>query len=198
MTVYIASMNMRGVWAPRPEGSELLNVTSAQSKTSKSRRDFSPMTEIPGGYKGFYCFENYWQSGKVFEGFSEEKIHKHKMWWLSQKEGKRRYPGSKGIKVLYSDYDGIQRDYITSRKEIYVPEYRTLIQDCESLCIWKEKIKSGKTVVVYDFDGPRNEKGEPICLEVTPELLKEKLNDPRHPFGHGYIVAAELAGYAII
>jgi len=29
---------------------------------------------------------------------------------------------------------------------------------------------------------------------VTKEMLKEKLNDPSFPFGHGYVVAAAILG----
>ncbi len=185
-------MNMRGKWATRPEGCEVLNVTSAQSKTSKTRRDFSPMSEVEGGYKGFYCFENYWQSGKVYEGMTPSDLEKHVTWWQNLKEGKRKYPKAKGLKVLHSNYDGTIRDYITSRKEIYLKEYRELIKDRESLTTWR-KVLEKKSVVIYDFDGPRDD-GDPICLEVTKDLLLEKLHDPRYPFGHGYVVAALLAG----
>ena len=30
---------------------------------------------------------------------------------------------------------------------------------------------------------------------ITASEAKEKLNDPSTPFGHGYIVAATIAGY---
>ena len=33
-----------------------------------------------------------------------------------------------------------------------------------------------------------------VVARFTVELLREKLYDARFPFGHGYIVAAELAG----
>ena len=52
--VYIASMNMRGKWAEKPENTTIINVTSMQAKDSKNRRDFSPMTEY--NYRGFYNF----------------------------------------------------------------------------------------------------------------------------------------------
>ncbi len=197
MPLYISAMNMRGKWAPRPDGSVVLNVTSAQSKSSKERRDFSPMSEIPGGYKGFYCFENYWQSGKIYEGMSAEDQKKHIDWWKNLKEGKRKYPKAKGLRVLHSNYDGTVRDYITSRKEIYVKEYMALLQGKESLSLWKKRLEEGASIVIYDFDGPRAEDGDPICLEVTPELLTEKLNDSRRPFGHGYVVASALTGYRL-
>ena len=48
-----------------------------------------------------------------------------------------------------------------------------------------------KDIVVYDFDGPRNPDG---CDEVSVDLLREKIEDTRFPFGHGYIVAGLLAG----
>lgn len=185
--VYIASMNMRGKWAERPDNVLLLNVTSAQGKDNINRRDFSPMSETY--YKDFWCFENYWQSGKVIENVDREK---QLVWWKKQTEGKRRYPGSKDKKVLYSEFEGIKRDYITSRKEIYVPEYYELINKTESLKKWKEIVQSGKNVVVYDFDGPRLENGDPTFLEVNIELLKDKINNVSFPFGHGYIVAGTL------
>ena len=47
-------------------------------------------------------------------------------------------------------------------------------------------------VVITDYDGPRDAHGEPACEEVTLELLREKLHDETRPFGHGYVVAAEL------
>ncbi len=194
MPVYIASMNMRGVWAPRPMNSIPLNVTSAQSKTSKERLAFSPMTPLEGGYKGYACFENYWQSGKVYETLDRAK---QLTWWRAQICGKRRYPGSKGGVVLHSDHgDGVMRDYISSRKEVYVPEYNELVKNSDVLVKWRDRAKT-ETIVVYDFDGPRLPDGTPTCLPLTRELLIEKINDTKYPFGHGYVVAALLAGYAL-
>jgi hypothetical protein len=72
--VFIASMNLRGAWAPAPADTTKVNVTSAQGLANKNRRDFSPMTQIEGGYEGFWNFEAFWQSGKVFEGISEQKV----------------------------------------------------------------------------------------------------------------------------
>jgi hypothetical protein len=188
MPVYIASMNMRGSWAPRPSDSVVLNVTSAQAKSSPNRVAFSPMTPRP--YKGFACFENYWQSGKVYESIDREK---QLQWWHRQTEGKRRYPNSKGMKVLHSDHgDRVTRDYISSRKEVYVPEYHNLVCESDVLAIWKRRAAT-TAIVVYDFDGPRLPDGTPTCLPITKELLVEKINDTTYPFGHGYVVAALLS-----
>jgi hypothetical protein len=116
--IYVASMNMRGRWAdPICENPIKINVTSAQAKTSKNRLNFSPMTPIEGGYKGYWNFESYWQSGKVYENIPIEKTKK---WWKELKEPKRRYPNSKGKNVLYAIFDGNDEkmDYVTSRKNI--------------------------------------------------------------------------------
>ena len=59
---------------------------------------------------------------------------------------------------------------------------------------WKKEVEDGKDIVVYDFDGPRLPGGKVTCLEVTKELIQEKINDPTFPFGHGYIVSAWLIG----
>lgn len=187
--VYIASMNMRGKWADAPIGASKINVTSAQATLSKNRRDFSPMTPILGQYKGFWNFESYWQSGKVYN-FIDHSVSLQ--WWKNCKEAKRRYPNSKGKTVSHSLFDGQKFNYIESRKQIYVPEYFELMNSTEMATHWKQFVASGKDVVVYDFDGPRERDGSVSCLEVTMELLRDKINDAQFPFGHGYIVAAWL------
>ena len=191
--IFIASMNMRGKWAdPIIENSIKVNVTSTQAKNNKDRISFSPMTEIKDGYKGYWNFESYWQSGKVYE---EIPIEKTKKWWRDLKQPKRRYPNSKGKKVLHAEFDGNDKkmDYITSRKEVYVPEYFGLIKKKDRLKYWKNMLKNGHNLIIYDFDGPRKLDGTVTCLELTKELLIEKINDTRFPFGHGYIVAATIA-----
>jgi len=192
--VYIASMNMRGKWAEKLDNNSIkVNVTSAQGKTSKNRRDFSPMTEIEDTYKGYWNFESYWQSGKVFEDIPMEKTKK---WWKELKEAKRRYPKSKGKKVLYALFDNNEEkmDYVTSRKKIYVPEYSELIRNKEMLLHWKECLSKGQSITIYDFDGPRIGTNDVSCAELTKELLIEKINNTDYPFGHGYIVGALIAG----
>lgn len=197
--VYIASMNLRGKWASRPENVKLLNVTSAQGKENKNRRDFSPMTEsnfVGFGGDIFYNFEAFWQSGKVFDEITEEKTKK---FWKNVKEAKRRFPGSKGKKVLYSKWDGKEEKmgYIESRKKVYIPLYHDLTKEKEMTLYWKEEVEKGQDVVIYDFDGPRLDDGSVTCLEVNIETLQEKVNDHRFPFGHGYVVAALLKGISL-
>ena len=197
--VHIASMNLRGErGVPLVVNSAKLNVTSAQRTLSLDRRDFSPMTPVEGGYKGYWNFESWWQSGKIFEGIDEKTV---KNWWKSQKEPKRRYPKGKGKKILCARFEGYEDrgdiDYVRSRKDIYVKEYYSLIKDRERTMYWKKMVDEGQDVTIYDFDGPRNEDGSVTCLELNIELLREKIEDIKFPFGHGYVVGCILAGIEI-
>jgi len=186
-------------WSPKPyEGIKLVDVTSSQSAASIRRRNFSPMTEIEGGYKGFYNFEHYWQSGKVFKGISEEIT---KQWWKKQQTPARRYPGAKGLTVLYSSWPdetpyhaaNEHMDWVTSRKKVYVPEYTELVKNRPSTVELQQWVNAGNDVIFYDYDGPK-EDGRPITLEITPDMLRAKINDVRAPFGHGYVVGALVKG----
>ena len=191
--VYIASMNMRGEWAPMPDGCKRVNVTSAQRKDGPFRLTFSPMTPIEGGYKGFYCFENYWQCGKRYEDTDTDKQIE---WWKKQVKGKRRYPKGKGKQVLHAVFPHIDRalQYVESRKLVYVPEYFELIKDTQVFKNLKQQVELGKDIAVYDFDGVRTEDGKPSVQEISLELVQRKINDGKFPFGHGYIIAAALMG----
>jgi hypothetical protein len=197
--IYIASMNLRGArGAPLDANSTKLNVTSAQRTLSLDRRDFSPMTPIEGGYKGYWNYESRWQSGKIFEGIDEKVV---KDWWKAQKEPKRRYPKGKGKRVLCARFEGYEdigdMDYVTSRKEVYIKEFYNLIKDRERTLYWKNLVDKGLDITIYDFDGPRNEDGSVSCLELNEYLLKDKINDIKFPFGHGYVVGCALAGIDI-
>lgn len=191
--VYVASKKFRGPHAtPLDPRAVKVDVTSAQATASANRRDFSPMTPNQDGYRGFWNFESFWQSGKVFEGLDHRTS---KLWWIQQKAPKRRYPNSKGKKVLYAKWDHTRPlGYVESRKQVYVPEYSAMIADREMLKYWKDQVARGVNVTIYDFDGPKLPDGSITCCELTKELLQEKINDETHPFGHGYIVAAMIAG----
>ena len=218
--VYICTMK-RGIKRPVPDTDEsflTLNVTSSQATNSKERRDFSPMTEIPGGSHGFWNFEHFWQSGKVFRGFSDKYV---KSVWKSLKEPTRYFPLTEIKKyckknqmlcpsdateirafmnksILYSKWDDVHptehMDWVTSRKKVYAPLYFEYMKDKPSALKWKKYREDGNNIVVYDFDGPKDTDENGICIEVTLETLRKQINCKRFSFGHGYIVAAWLLG----
>ena len=189
---------MRGMWAPPPRADVTkIDVTSAQAKNNPNRQAFSPMTAQPhhDAHEGtFPNYEAYWQSLKVIENVDYNNA---KQWWKTITKPKRRHPKQKKNRVLHAlhkRYPGEELDYVSSRKRIYVPDYYvSRLVNNTTLESIKQKHKEGATIVVYDFDGPRDTDNNPICLPVTIDLLREKIEDTRHPFGHGYVVAALIA-----
>ena len=117
-------MNLRGAWAPCPENTTRVNVTSAQRKDHPFRLAFSPMTPIVNKYKGFYCFENYWQSGKRYPDIPDKTTD----WWKKQTKGKRRYPDGKNKKVLYAKFPHINDNLV-----ILILENKFMFQNTMSL-----------------------------------------------------------------
>jgi len=199
-TVYVAAKNFKGVWAKRPEGVKgiTVDVTSAQGKAAANRLSFSPMdmsTPYNHATEGtFPNFEAYWQSLKVVEGVSHSTS---KLWWKGITKAKRRHPKTKGKRVLgarHKSFPGQLLGYVDSRKNVYVPDYYKNIEHAARLGDHRASLANGQDIVVFDFDGPRNKDGSPLCKELTLDLLKDKINDETFPFGHGYVVAAAIAG----
>jgi hypothetical protein len=85
-------------------------------------------------------------------------------------------------------------DYVTSRKDVYCKEYYELIKNRERVLFWKRMLDEGKSITIYDFDGPRNEDKSVTCLELSEELVKEKVKVLSVPFGHCYVVGMLLSG----
>lgn len=167
-------------------------------------------------------FENYWQYGKIFKDLGHlDKNNKFTKKWLkfrkkgySEKKGHRHPKGTKTNEILYkytkgnnnkkqynkykyhiattSYYFGEYMDYITSRKKVYCPIYEILVNETNFYKALKEKVcQQGMDVIILDFDGPKSNEN---YLKITQKMLREKINDPRSPFGHGYVFGAMLAG----
>ena len=156
-------------------------------------------------WKGFQNFEGWWQSLKRYlkNGLpiSKEKAAKIKAWWKKQTTAKRRctiaHPRD-GYTVSHAEDDEddqkVRYNYIQSREKLYVPQYVEMIKDTQSLAECKKLMAEGKDLVFMDFDGPKDADGNHTCVEVTVETLKQYVQDTRFPFGHGFVVAAEVAG----
>ncbi len=90
--------------------------------------------------------------------------------------------------------------YIEARMRSYVPEYMQMITSVPHRRVTLDKLRrmarddTTRPIVVVDFDGPRTRDGRSDIALVTSTLLKNKLLDPTFPFGHGYVVAAAIAG----
>ena len=204
--VFVASMQMRGAHAPPPPGFGVVrrvNVTSSQAKNSPDRLTFSPMNGVPyaDADEGAFPmgFEAYWQSLKVVEGLDHDE---RKRWWRSIKKCKRRDPKLKKKHVLHARhkrFPGRELNYVESRKLVYVPDYYALIKDAPRFLAIQREVQQGDdntAVVVFDFDGPKTPGGGVACEKVTVDALRARISDTAFPFGHGFVVAAALAGIA--
>ena len=99
-------------------------------------------------------------------------------------------------------------DYVQARKEIYLPLYCSLVKQHPLFKELKKRLKKGENLLIIEVDGPHQE-SLPYYQEkygvaedfiegnttvASLENLKILLNDPKHPFGHGYCLALALAG----
>lgn len=120
-----------------------------------------------------------------------------------------RYPnGYKGrSKVLYSlplntDPNNLKTlTYIEARKDIYCRLYIELTKDHPTMKKLKQLLAKGTSICIIEVDGPDPEvyKGTVIekhfaeqALEINKEVIQYLINDPSHPFGHGFTLAAIL------
>lgn len=153
-------------------------------------------------FRGYPNFEAWWQARKRYKKdglpISKNKSAKIDAWWKKQTTPKRRctiaHPRD-GYTVSHAEDDeGVHHGYIESREKLYVPQYLKLMKDREALAKCKKLRDEGKDLVFMDFDGPKDADGKHTCVEVTVETLRKCMQDTRFPFGHGFVVAAEVAG----
>lgn len=160
-----------------------------------------PITDAEGNTA--LIFENYWQFGKMWQsaGHIDPSSGKPTDKWLAFRrkgyalaKGKRRpLPIKKYGTANRAHYNGRSYDYVHSRKAIYVPIYYRLIKDLPAIHAMREMLNSGQKIMIVDLDGPpRN--SYPNGMPMTVENWRRLINDPRISFGHGYVVAALLAG----
>ena len=154
----------------------------------------------------FHNFEMFWQGNKVFEHLGHAKLVKEK-WVLTDKffkwrqkwasviyakknKNKRYLPNTKGFKPLFGYYEDKQLSYIESRN-IYLKRYCEKIKDLPVMKALLERMKLGEKFMILDGDGP------PLAIyptgaDITTEFVQKMFDNPRYPFGHGYVVAYVL------
>jgi hypothetical protein len=100
-------------------------------------------------------------------------------------------------------------DYIESRKQIYLPNYLQAVVQTPLFDELLTRRKQGENLLIVEIDGPHQEslkhyqeKYNVACdfiqqdsVEVTQENMDILLNDPKHPFGHGYCLGMALMGH---
>ncbi len=100
----------------------------------------------------------------------------------------------------------VELDYIEARKKIYLPEYEKAVVKEEKFTKLLKLLQQGKNLLIIEVDGPHQEsvsyykekygvsdnfinRDSVLATEHNLEIL---LNDPKHPFGHGYCLAWAL------
>ncbi len=97
-------------------------------------------------------------------------------------------------------------DYISSRKELYLPLYTAAVRKTAKFVKLKKRLGEGENLLIIEVDGPHQESLpyykreygvddsfiEHDSVLVTPEHMHLLLNDTKHNFGHGYCLAMAL------
>ncbi|MHB1952480.1 MAG: hypothetical protein ACYCOU_01930 [Sulfobacillus sp.] len=107
-----------------------------------------------------------------------------------------------------SSEGGPELDYLQSRRAIYLPLYVGLAKQHPLFAELRLRLSRGESLLIAETDGPHQESldyyreryGVPAdfisqgSVLATEYNLKILLDDSRHPFGHGYCLAAALLG----
>lgn len=101
--------------------------------------------------------------------------------------------------------EGAERlDYIEARKKVYCAEYARLGVKTPHFTKLQAMLEKGVNLQIIEVDGPNPDAKHAPFDRISPArpglLIDEKVirmlvNDPRQPFGHGYVVAALLLGH---
>lgn len=177
---------------PTPVGAMVINTTSRSDNWSRGLSPFfAGPCKLYNGYQA-YNVENAWQYSKVFEYYLEEDGSVGERYFKWAKDGwnsirAHRYPMGKGIKPLFSYWDGEQLPYIEARKKIYIPLYSQAVQKTSAFQKLKKIHTQGTDLWLWDFDGYNHR-----SLNMT---YQEVMDDPNKSMGHAFVLAMLLEGY---
>lgn len=108
--------------------------------------------------------------------------------------------------AIANENDLTKLDYIEARKKIYLKSYCDLVKKQPKFLELKNRLVNGENLLIIEVDGPHQESLDYYQAEygvdndfienstmlATDENLMIMLNDPKHPFGHGYCLAIAL------
>ena len=97
-----------------------------------------------------------------------------------------RYPMEKGVKPLYSYWDGKLLSYVEARKEIYIPLYAQAVQKTHAFSKLKALYKNVNDLYLWDFDAHGL---DPVTIDYW-----KLCDNPDLKFGHAYVIAMLLEG----
>lgn len=101
-------------------------------------------------------------------------------------------------------------DYIAARKLVYLREYCRLVKNKPKFTELQKRLTNGENLLIIEVDGPHGEDIEYYknrynvnndfidhnTMIANENNLHIMINDSKHPFGHGYCLAAALLDLA--
>jgi hypothetical protein len=123
-----------------------------------------------------------------------------------------RYPvGRHHVKTcLYAleKKGGISLSYTEARRKIYLETYVDLVSKTEDYAGLWDRLDNGENLLIIETDGPHQESlsyyqkqydvSNDFLIDgtmlATEDNIRIMLEDTKHPFGHGYCLAAALLG----
>lgn len=154
--------------------------------------------------------ENEWQFAKVYPKVTEQNqsVWKYpgeqhvdangdtnEAYWKWRKAGMNhtkavRYPNGRNGRhtckgAIWPGHDELI-GYLDSRKIIYCPQYGSAVSKTDAFQKLQAMVMNGTNVQLFEYDVPK------IPIVVTEAVIRNAINDEKHPFGHGYVLAALL------
>ena len=176
---------------PTPPGFVEVDTTSRGPFKDLSPFYLGPYTWMDGPAR-MTCqvFENLWQYSKVYPQHTSNN-HPTLEYYAWRDKGfasrrAERYPMGKGVKPLYSLWNGKRLDYVTARKVIYIPIYAELVLKTDSYRKLYNWVLQGYDIALRDFDGYDH-----VSQGMT---LRDVMNTPKRSMGHGFVIYGLLTG----
>jgi hypothetical protein len=174
-----------------PRDQKAINTTSRSPNWS---RGLSPFYLGPVKlYSGFTAsnVENAWQFSKVYTPHADDAGNPSERYFEWARQGwadtkAHRYPMGKGVKPLYSYWDGEKLTYVEARKKIYVPVYSNAVKDSPAFKQLKSMYSFMGDITLWDFDGYDHRK-----LGMT---YADVVNSDTRKCGHAFVLAMMLEG----
>lgn len=117
--------------------------------------------------------------------------------WVRYPNGYKNHSQAKGS-VLGTKKDFKIVGYIEARKKIYFPKYCEIARKTKQFKKLKKILNEGGKIQINEVDGPTVDVDYPYCLtengsiEITENILRALIKNPKQAFGHGYCLAACL------
>lgn len=143
--------------------------------------------------------ENLWQFSKVYKQHIGADGLPTSEWWEWRVKGfndpkAHRYPMGKGAVPECSWWDGWRLDYVSARKEIYIPHYSYNVVKTGSFAslrrAYQYSLLTKSELILLDYNAYDHQ-----ALGIT---LKDVVNNPFKKCGHAFVLLSLLTGEPLI